>query len=124
MSIKKGVAFTLIAVMIDKNGAPDVGSNVTAVVQKDGGSPASSINTPSEVDITTGKYKLILTSDEMNADVVHILFTSDGTDVANVGFNLITQIYINNDIYDYMVDNLTTPLNLVVNDTEIVIEDA
>lgn len=84
MSIRKNTERLIVFVMTDSAGLAKTGANVTAQVSKDGGAFAGSANGVSE--ISDGFYKLILTADEMNADVVAVQLTAPGCEQQNLIF--------------------------------------
>lgn len=80
---QKGVAlanFTFVMISETDHASPATGLTVTAQVSKDGGAFAAADNAP--VEMSNGYYKLDLTANDMNADLVTLRFSATGADDA------------------------------------------
>jgi hypothetical protein len=82
MSVRRAKAITLSFPLIDANNRPARYTGLTFVtgdckVSKDGGSYANTTNLPSEIG-ASGRYSLVLTAAEMDADWVHVYVTKSG----------------------------------------------
>ena len=84
MSVRRGQEYTISFPIIDSDNRPTRKVGVTFLntdvrVSKDGGSFAVATNTPTEIG-STGRYKLTLTSAEMDAGWVHVYVEKTGSD--------------------------------------------
>lgn len=80
---KKGSTATFEFLMQDATtGAPKTGLTVASTISKDGGAPASTTNSVTEIGL--GQYQIVLTNTEMTANNVFLQFTSSGAITANL----------------------------------------
>lgn len=74
---KKGAAYTQgFPGFSASTGALTTGLTFTATISKDGGTPAATANAPTEIG--DGQYQIVLTSGEMNANYVFLIFSATG----------------------------------------------
>lgn len=80
---KKGSGATFEFLMQDSTtGAPKTGLTVAATISKDGGAPASTSNSVTEIGL--GQYQIVLTATEMTANNIFLQFTSTGAVTSNL----------------------------------------
>lgn len=112
---KKGVAYTIYAVMLDSNG--DIVSSPTIAagdikVQKDGAALANVATTPTPAN---GLVPIVLSATEMNADnIVVKAVDAAGDEWIDQAWVINTTTYNNNDIYPSLSGIGTTSSNAAV----------
>ena len=80
---KKGSSATFEFLMQNSStGAPQTGLTVTSTISKDGGNPASTANSVTEIGL--GQYQIVLSSTEMNANNIFLQFTAASALTANL----------------------------------------
>lgn len=93
---KKNAAYVFTLDVFDYSGKFLTGATFsTKKISKDGGAYATLTNAPTEIS-TTGTYTISLTSTEMNADRVHLIFVIAGA--ADIGIEIQTSARNNDDL--------------------------
>lgn len=85
MTIRKNRTFTITFAAIDDAARPARKTGLTfsagdTKISIDGGSFANTTNNPAEIATASGRYSLVLTAAEMDADNIHIFVEKTGMD--------------------------------------------